>query len=85
MKLTHPARGERKRDAERPADRDRDGEVMNSIATTTRQITRTTAAGTRGGSLRAATRRLAGWWNDDLVSARFSAARAHDERLLRRR
>ena len=59
---------------------------MNSIATTTRQITRTTAAaGTRGGSLRAATRRIAGWWNDDAVSARFSAARAHDERLLRRR
>jgi hypothetical protein len=49
---------------------------------------RTRSAAARGTPrvlvLRAVTRRLADWWNDDAMSARFSAARERDQRLLRR-
>jgi hypothetical protein len=55
---------------------------MNTIATSTRQLTRT--ATVRGSSLRTTVRRLAAWWSDDAVSAHFAAARERDQRLLRR-
>jgi hypothetical protein len=57
---------------------------MNTVAETTRQRTRETAVGGRARSLRSSTRRLAGWWSADPMSARFTAAREHDQRLLQR-
>jgi hypothetical protein len=61
---------------------------MNTVADTTRQRTRGTAVSEggleRARSLRASTRRLAGWWSADPMSARFTDAREHDRRLLQR-
>ena len=61
---------------------------MNTVAETTRQRTRETAVSEHGSerarSLRSSTRRLAGWWSADPMSARFTAAREHDRRLLQR-
>ena len=57
---------------------------MNTVAETTRQHTRASAASERARSLRSRSRRLAGWWSADPMSARFTAAREHDQRLLQR-
>ena len=61
---------------------------MNTVAETTRQRTRETALSEHGRerarSLRASTRRLTAWWSADPMSARFTAAREHDQRLLQR-
>ena len=61
---------------------------MNTVSDTTRQRTRPTADSEdgleRARSLRVSTRRLAGWWSADPMSARFTAAREHDRRLLQR-
>lgn len=60
---------------------------MNTIATTTRptvQSTTSVQGSPQASSLRAATRRLVAWWSDDAVSAGFSSAREHDQRLLQR-
>jgi hypothetical protein len=61
---------------------------MNTVAETTRQRTADTAVADHGGerarSLRSSTRRLARWWSADPMSARFTAAREHDQRLLQR-
>jgi hypothetical protein len=57
---------------------------MNTVAETTRQRTRATAASERARSLRSSSRRLASWWAADPMSARFTVAREHDQRLLQR-
>jgi hypothetical protein len=61
---------------------------MNTVAETTRQRTRETAVSEDGReharSLRSGTRRLATWWSADPMSARFTAAREHDQRLVQR-
>jgi hypothetical protein len=57
---------------------------MNTVAETTRQRTAETAVAERARSLRSSTRRLASWWSADPMSARFTAAREHDQRLLQR-
>ena len=63
-----------------------DGDTMNTHAQTTHQLTRgaTTSDDSRVRAVRVAARRLASWWNDDAVSAHFSAARERDQRLLQR-
>jgi hypothetical protein len=83
MNLTHPAR--RELNATRN-DRvsDVDGDVMNTVADSTRTHRTTVTAGTRAASLRSSARRLAGWWAADPMSASFSAARERDQRLLGR-
>jgi hypothetical protein len=60
--------------------------TMNTHAQTTHQLTRgaTTSDDSRVRTVRVAARRLASWWNDDAVSAHFSAARERDQRLLQR-
>jgi hypothetical protein len=59
---------------------------MNTHAHATHPLTRSVATSNDSPvrSLRVAVRRLASWWNDDAVSARFSAARERDQRLLQR-
>jgi hypothetical protein len=63
-----------------------DGDTMNTHAQTTHQLTRsaTTSDDSRVRPVRVAARRLASWWNDDAMTAHFSAARERDQRLLQR-
>jgi hypothetical protein len=83
INVAHHEGRDQQRETRTTARRDVDGDTMNAIPTSTRQLTRTATA--RGSSVRATVRRLAAWWNDDTVSAHFSAARERDQRLLRRR
>ena len=86
MKLTHPAR--RDENAERDAPpRDQMETPMNTLAGHPRTRTTTIDSSTdkaRARSLRSSARRFAGWWSADPMSASFSAAREHDQRLLQR-
>jgi hypothetical protein len=62
---------------------------MNTVADRTRTHARQSAVGggvhERPRSLRAWRGRLVAWWSADAMSARFTAAREHDQRLLQRR
>jgi hypothetical protein len=59
---------------------------MNTHAHATHPLTRNAATtnDSRVRSLRVAVSRLASWWGDDAVTARFTAARERDQRLLDR-
>lgn len=57
---------------------------MNSLATSTRQSSRTITSRSPVRPFRLAAGRIARWWNDDTVSAHLASAREHDQALLRR-
>jgi hypothetical protein len=85
MKVTDPSRRETK-PARRTVAAMENGDTVNTHAQATHPLTRsaTTSDDSRVHTLRVAVRRLASWWNDDPMTARFAAARERDQRLLQR-